>query len=155
MHMKKICRLCSICLVSGLLITSSIHVRAEEYEYDDLNRVTKVTYEDGSFVTYEYDANGNIISTTVVEAEQSSSESTEESETAENSETSETGETSETSETSETGETEESTQPTETEESTEPEEDKNVVEKVIDAVVDTAKDVVDAIVDFFKKIFGF
>ena len=46
-----------ICLVNGL------DVEAMEYQYDKLNRVTKVTYEDGSYVTYEYDANGNIVNT--------------------------------------------------------------------------------------------
>ena len=41
---------------------------AENYEYDKLNRVTKVIYEDGSYVTYEYDANGNITHTEVYDA---------------------------------------------------------------------------------------
>lgn len=42
-------------------------VWAAEYEYDDLGRVTKVTYEDKSSVTYAYDANGNIVSVTKTE----------------------------------------------------------------------------------------
>jgi YD repeat-containing protein len=29
------------------------------YEYDALGRVTKVTYDDGSYVVYQYDAAGN------------------------------------------------------------------------------------------------
>ena len=28
---------------------------AESYEYDELNRVTKVMYDDGSYVEYRYD----------------------------------------------------------------------------------------------------
>lgn len=30
------------------------------YQYDNLGRLIKVTYEDESYVEYEYDANGNI-----------------------------------------------------------------------------------------------
>lgn len=40
-------------------------VRGEEYEYDALNRVVKVIYEDGSYIEYSYDSNGNIVKTTV------------------------------------------------------------------------------------------
>lgn len=29
------------------------------YEYDALGRVTKMTYDDGSYVQYQYDAAGN------------------------------------------------------------------------------------------------
>lgn len=43
-----------------LVILFTMPVQAANYEYDKLNRLTKVTYEDGSYVTYEYDANGNI-----------------------------------------------------------------------------------------------
>jgi YD repeat-containing protein len=32
---------------------------ATTYEYDSLGRLTKVTYDDGSWVQYAYDANGN------------------------------------------------------------------------------------------------
>lgn len=35
-------------------------VDAEKYEYDKLNRLTKVTYDTGEIVTYKYDANGNV-----------------------------------------------------------------------------------------------
>lgn len=42
------------------ILGSAVPVQAEQYVYDDLNRVKTVTYDDGSFVTYTYDANGNI-----------------------------------------------------------------------------------------------
>lgn len=42
------------------MLGSVVPVQAEQYVYDSLNRVKTVTYEDGSFVTYTYDANGNI-----------------------------------------------------------------------------------------------
>jgi YD repeat-containing protein len=32
---------------------------AETYEYDALGRLTKVTFDDGSTITYTYDENGN------------------------------------------------------------------------------------------------
>lgn len=51
------------CCVVCFYLTMSLSVYAMEYQYDKLNRLTKVTYEDGSYVTYEYDANGNIVNT--------------------------------------------------------------------------------------------
>lgn len=36
-----------------------------QYEYDELNRVIKAIYQDGTIVLYEYDNNGNLISTKV------------------------------------------------------------------------------------------
>lgn len=56
-------------LSAMLLFTVPINAFAETYEYDNLNRVTKVTYDDGSYVTYEYDKNGNITNIEVHEAE--------------------------------------------------------------------------------------
>ncbi len=50
------------------LFANNLEIQAEEYEYDMLNRVTKVTYEDGSYVEYEYDKNGNIVNIYVHEA---------------------------------------------------------------------------------------
>lgn len=60
--------------VGGVFITLSIlslfvafmgvETQAEIYEYDDLNRVTKVIYDDQSYTVYDYDANGNIVSRT-------------------------------------------------------------------------------------------
>lgn len=49
-------------LAAGLcLFSQAVSVYGADYEYDDLGRVTKVVYEDGSSVTYTYDANGNIV----------------------------------------------------------------------------------------------
>lgn len=48
------------CLTVVGVYCSNVPVYAETYEYDCLNRVTKVSYEDGSYVEYDYDANGNI-----------------------------------------------------------------------------------------------
>lgn len=53
--------------------SQTIMTDAATYEYDDLGRVTKAVYEDGSSVTYIYDANGNILETvTVSEKEENS-----------------------------------------------------------------------------------
>ena len=59
---KKVAGIGTVILMSATLMVNSATVCAEEYEYDSLNRVTKVTYDDGSFVTYSYDKNGNIVS---------------------------------------------------------------------------------------------
>lgn len=40
---------------------------ATEYEYDNLHRLTRVTYPSGSQIIYEYDAVGNRTSKLVVE----------------------------------------------------------------------------------------
>lgn len=52
--------LCALCLTVVLVpgIASAV-----TYEYDDLNRVTRVVYDDGKTITYNYDAAGNITST--------------------------------------------------------------------------------------------
>lgn len=36
---------------------------ADTYEYDSLNRLIRVVYDDGKVVTYAYDAAGNVIAT--------------------------------------------------------------------------------------------
>lgn len=59
-----------ISVIMLLVLMFSQTVYAETYEYDALDRVTKVIYDDGSYVTYEYDASGNMISTQVTEPEQ-------------------------------------------------------------------------------------
>lgn len=46
-------------------LTQTFSVSAATYEYDDLDRVTQVIYEDGTSVTYFYDANGNLVETRV------------------------------------------------------------------------------------------
>jgi len=55
----------AILLIFTMLCASGMNVHAENYEYDELNRVKKVTYDDGSYVEYAYDANGNILSVAV------------------------------------------------------------------------------------------
>lgn len=47
--------------LSLFFFMKTISIHAADYEYDDLGRVTKTVYEDGSSVTYTYDANGNIV----------------------------------------------------------------------------------------------
>ncbi|MBE5872556.1 MAG: hypothetical protein E7294_15135 [Lachnospiraceae bacterium] len=49
----------------GIGITALFFIRlssvyGEQYQYDSLNRVQKVIYEDGSYMTYSYDVNSNI-----------------------------------------------------------------------------------------------
>ena len=48
------------------LMVSVTTAHAARYEYDALNRVTKVTYENGHTVSYRYDAAGNITSVITV-----------------------------------------------------------------------------------------
>lgn len=55
--MKK--RILCLMMIIAVLVCQ-IPVYAKSYEYDDMNRVTKVTYDDGSYAIYEYDKNGNI-----------------------------------------------------------------------------------------------
>lgn len=51
-----------MCLtIMVMVLMCHITLYAKTYEYDDLNRVTKVVYDDGSYATYEYDRNGNIL----------------------------------------------------------------------------------------------
>src|SRR6476661_9663076 len=48
------------------LVSAAPAARAAQYEYDALNRVTKVTYADGHYVSYRYDPTGNITSVITV-----------------------------------------------------------------------------------------
>lgn len=53
---------CGISLLLIICISINLNQTSEaaEYKYDKLNRVIQVTYEDGRYITYTYDANGNI-----------------------------------------------------------------------------------------------
>lgn len=66
---------------------SGIHTEQEEteimeYEYDELNRVTKAVYPDGTTITYQYDKNGNLLETVVLppEGDNSATEGTDHTE---------------------------------------------------------------------------
>lgn len=48
-------------LILLALLLAVAPVAATDYEYDDLGRVTRVTYDNGTTVEYEYDEAGNII----------------------------------------------------------------------------------------------
>ena len=52
-------------LLLALLLTPSL-IAAVTYEYDELNRLTRVVYDDGKTITYAYDAAGNITATNEV-----------------------------------------------------------------------------------------
>ena len=41
-----------------------VHAEAQTYRYDDLGRLTRIQYADGTSIGYAYDANGNRISLT-------------------------------------------------------------------------------------------
>lgn len=62
---RKALFLCGIFVGAVLGAARAVTVCAEEYIYDDLNRVILVIYEDGGTVEYVYDRNGNIIKTIV------------------------------------------------------------------------------------------
>lgn len=54
--------------------TVKLDVCAEEYVYDELNRLIKVVYDDGGSVEYVYDRNGNILRTIVSVADDTEAE---------------------------------------------------------------------------------
>lgn len=72
--MKRTVLLCvaMIGMVAMISQGMKLNVCAEEYVYDDLNRVIRVIYDDGGMVEYVYDSNGNIIKTIVWDAEKDS-----------------------------------------------------------------------------------
>jgi YD repeat-containing protein len=62
--MKYICKCwvgAAVLLLSGLMFLSASPVWAATYEYDELNRLTKIIYDSGDYIKYEYDAAGNIV----------------------------------------------------------------------------------------------
>lgn len=152
--MKKL--LLRIGIIGVLLLRTSINTWAEEYEYDALDRVTKVIYEDGSYVEYEYDGNGNLLKTNVYnanpetdEGEAGGGETKEEEETKPSEgggDSSGTGESTESTETPESGESADVDIP---QEDVDVPEEKNVVEKIIEAVTGF----VNQIIDWFKSWF--
>jgi YD repeat-containing protein len=46
-------------LIFLLIVVSSSVGLGEVYRYDSLNRLTQVTYDDGTKIVYSYDASGN------------------------------------------------------------------------------------------------
>lgn len=76
---KRFYRIIAALGILGLLLADNVnYVSAEEYEYDDLDRVTKVIYDDGSYVKYAYDKNGNIVNVDVYNANPEPSDKLEE-----------------------------------------------------------------------------
>ena len=57
--------------IAMLSLCFEFDVFADEYKYDDNNRVTEIIHDDGSVTIYEYDANGNIVSTLYFESKES------------------------------------------------------------------------------------
>ncbi|MER1998696.1 MAG: RHS repeat domain-containing protein, partial [Lysinibacillus sp.] len=57
--MKKIAVVCM--LLIGFVFSSSPIAQAASYKYDDRDRLVEVTYDDGKYIKYTYDAAGNII----------------------------------------------------------------------------------------------
>ena len=131
---KGYAKLVLIILVGAIVFSNgNILAQAEEYEYDELDRVIKVTYEGGSYVEYLYDANGNILDVTVVNNVSEPTESTEPSESIEPSESTEPTESTEPSES------------TENPDKPDQPEEQNGIVKVL-------SDIGNAIVSGFKKI---
>lgn len=139
-----------------LLLHNLIEVQAEEYEYDSLNRVTRVTYEDGSYVEYEYDKNGNIVEVNIYEmkndegnngGEDNDEGSNEEGQIPPVEENGTTGD----------GDEEDNEQPS-TGESDKPEkeeglQEKDIVTKILDEVKEYVTDFIRDVVGWFKSLF--
>ncbi len=59
--------LLTLALISGCLLfyaTAALAAVSATYTYDELDRLTRIDYSDGAFVTYVYDKIGNRLSTT-------------------------------------------------------------------------------------------
>ncbi len=51
-------------IVGSIIALGSFSIsEAANYDYDNLNRLTQVTYADGATVAYSYDSAGNILET--------------------------------------------------------------------------------------------
>ena len=59
-----------IVLIIALLALCNVWAQNSQYEYDQLQRITSVTYSDGVTISYTYDALGNRLSKTVTGAAQ-------------------------------------------------------------------------------------
>jgi YD repeat-containing protein len=61
--MRKIKKICNVLVICGLILNNinCLSVKGEEYEYDLAGRVVKTIYDDGRYVEYQYDSNGNIV----------------------------------------------------------------------------------------------
>lgn len=55
-------------VISAILLAIGADALADTYTYDELGRLTGVTYSDGSSITYTYDDAGNRITVTQVAA---------------------------------------------------------------------------------------
>lgn len=151
---KKLSRILMVMGVWGILLAdSTFYSQAEEYEYDTLNRVTKVTYEDGSYVEYEYDSNGNILNIKVhnEKADHKEEQGSEEIPPESDEESTDSDKEESTEGDDETGETEESgSSGTQEDKDTEESQEESFMEKV----VDTVKTVVQKVVNWFRSLFS-
>lgn len=64
MH-KKTKFLSKFAMCSVLLVSLPVIAQAEGYSYDSVGRLTRVTYDDNSSITYAYDNAGNILKQTI------------------------------------------------------------------------------------------
>lgn len=159
-------------IIGIVLFHNVAYLQAEEYEYDALNRVTKVSYEDGSYVEYEYDSNGNILNVNVYNAKPTptstptpddgqasgESESKSDEETGETTpEESESGEAGSGEDSSESGE-ESSEQTGESESGTgdsgQGEPEKSKVREFVEQAIEVVKSIFNAISQWFKSWFS-
>lgn len=67
--MKKLKILLGAVLFIAITTSTSLSVYADTYEYDELNRLIKVTYDSGEIIQYTYDSGGNILKITTNSSE--------------------------------------------------------------------------------------